>query len=268
MENKFTKRFDCVNCGEEIPWSRKFKLYCSPFCREQSSVIRWIRSTISRGVFDEPDVAEARLIRVSWLNSGGYSRTNRMVTSDVKRQIAKKFDNKCALCDSKNTGSHEIDHIFGDSNTLDNLQLLCKPCHRKKTLENIGKFANINPDSLPDAVRDIEIHASELRARCFSIQPLNDCDNHHTWDEKRKGIQENRKYDYYVHLIKNFLKPLLEDRMYPKHIAEWMNKQSVPTFSGKGSWSNKSVKKMLQELDIERTYNSSTQTMNYEIPEL
>ena len=56
MENKFTKRFDCVNCGEAIPWSRKFKLYCSPFCREQSSVIRWIRSTISRGVFDEPDV--------------------------------------------------------------------------------------------------------------------------------------------------------------------------------------------------------------------
>jgi len=65
-------------------------------------------------------------------------RKKRQIISDnLKEKIHKKYQNKCAECDSGE--GLVIDHIIpvseGGDNTEDNLQLLCRKCHGKKHAE-------------------------------------------------------------------------------------------------------------------------------------
>ena len=94
MGNQFTLDFSCVNCEAPIPWSRKRKVYCGNFCKEETSTIRWIRSTIIRGITDRPDVVDTRRLRLAWLNSGGYSTTGRQISNAIRAFIVKKYNKK------------------------------------------------------------------------------------------------------------------------------------------------------------------------------
>jgi 5-methylcytosine-specific restriction protein A len=44
---------------------------------------------------------------------------------------------KCAICDEKLQRKYELDHIkplaSGGTNDIDNIQLLCKSCHKEKS---------------------------------------------------------------------------------------------------------------------------------------
>ena len=136
--------FPCVNCEGPIPWERGVKVYCTPKCREQAKLIRWMRSTIYRGVWDDPEVAEARKIRIAHLNSGGYMSLGRRVPIESRHAVRDKFQDRCAQC-GEDAIDGEIDHISGSSNSLDNLQLLCSKCHREKTLANIRPIPQDDP---------------------------------------------------------------------------------------------------------------------------
>ena len=55
----------------------------------------------------------------------------------MKNALIIKQDNKCAHCEEILTDTSEVDHIKrvadGGSNEIENLQYLCKMCHRDKT---------------------------------------------------------------------------------------------------------------------------------------
>ena len=55
-------------------------------------------------------------------------------SSEVKRQILKDQNYKCAIC-KRNTGVWDYDHKNGDrsNNKISNCQALCPNCHAKKT---------------------------------------------------------------------------------------------------------------------------------------
>ena len=59
------------------------------------------------------------------------------ITESNRKQIIKKCNNQCAICKcSKSENKFEVDHIkplsAGGTNHIDNLQLLCKACHKQK----------------------------------------------------------------------------------------------------------------------------------------
>lgn len=59
---------------------------------------------------------------------------SRYISKKLKEQVREKYNNQCAECGSKK--DLEFDHIEafskGGITTLDNLQLLCRKCNRKK----------------------------------------------------------------------------------------------------------------------------------------
>jgi len=139
MVEPSTPIMPCVNCDGQIPWSRKKKIYCTDFCKEEAKHIRWIRSTIIRGVYSNPDVALARETRIHQLNRGGYIALGRRIPAETRLLVKSKYDEKCAICSDSNIGSHQIDHILGSSNSIENLQLLCTPCHSLKTRKSVSR---------------------------------------------------------------------------------------------------------------------------------
>lgn len=47
-----------------------------------------------------------------------------------------KYGDKCNLCGAKHD-RYEIDHLrYGQRVTINDLQLLCRPCHEQKTMVN------------------------------------------------------------------------------------------------------------------------------------
>jgi len=263
MTTEFTPDFSCVNCDGTIPWNQKKKIYCGTFCKEQAKDIRWIRGTIIRGVYDDPDVVIARKTRIAHLNAGGYLSLNRRIPIQTRFAVMRKYNHKCATCGKKDVdGTHEVDHIEDSSNSIDNLQLLCIPCHRAKTMANIVSVEENDPRR-----EEIDIHVKELKERVFSPSALKLCDDYGNWPAIETRIRASRKIEFFNHIRDNFLIVMLNEKIFPTHIANRLNETGIPTISGLGSWSQKSVKSMLKELGIKRVYKPSEQTMEYLLPD-
>jgi hypothetical protein len=62
------------------------------------------------------------------------TKERRYFSSEVKRQVLKNQNYKCAIC-KRSTGLWDYDHKNGDrsNNKLSNCQALCPNCHAKKT---------------------------------------------------------------------------------------------------------------------------------------
>ena len=60
---------------------------------------------------------------------------SRYISPDIRTKVLKRANYKCEKCDS--TENLEIDHILaiskGGSSAEENLQVLCRPCNRKKS---------------------------------------------------------------------------------------------------------------------------------------
>jgi 5-methylcytosine-specific restriction endonuclease McrA len=123
--------FPCANCDSPVADAR---LFCPDLCRQEAKSVRYIRACIAYGRVWEPDVAEAIQIRRAHINSGGYDERSRQLSKSVRQAVIDRDGGLCRKCGAPGT---EVDHIIGDSGELTNLQLLCPPCHRQKTMLNV-----------------------------------------------------------------------------------------------------------------------------------
>jgi len=73
----------------------------------------------------------------------GYGARHRQI-----REVVRREEPLCREClkSGKITPSNEMDHIDGNplNTRRDNLQMLCKACHSRKTIQEQGGFGNGN----------------------------------------------------------------------------------------------------------------------------
>lgn len=120
----------CANCATPLTHFEK-RLTCDSFCRDLAAAVRYARAAISDGRVDaDLDVLPSIRIQFAHLLNGGYESYGRKVTPQVRSDVITRDAGLCQTCGGP---GNEVDHIEGDSNEPDNLQLLCSDCHRKKT---------------------------------------------------------------------------------------------------------------------------------------
>lgn len=80
----------------------------------------------------------------AWASSEGKTPTERgygSVWRKIRKQALLRDNHLCLVCLSNGiyTQAQEVDHILnkaqGGDDSLDNLQSICKPCHKRKTIE-------------------------------------------------------------------------------------------------------------------------------------
>ena len=236
-----TPVFPCVNCESAIPWSRRIKIYCNDFCKEEAKGVRWFRSCYDRGVQDRPDVREAMETRLAFLNSGGYISLGRRISVETKDAVYDKYQGMCAICDGIAIPG-EIDHISGSSNDLSNLQYLCRDCHRKKTQSNLRRVQDDDPRA-----EEMDDYKEGFLKRVLSINPK-DCDNHETWTAQEKKLRLQRKNEYFRFLAP-VVRPMIESGMSKNAIRHILNERDIPTISGYNKWSKNSTREVIQSLE-------------------
>ena len=123
----------CANCLEPLPDDVE-ALFCSTWCNEIATAVRYQRGASRDGRINDPLVQEAIMVKNAFLLAGGYQALGRTLPPSVRVEVKIRDDGKCRVCGKVGT---DIDHIDGSSADLDNLQLLCKDCHNAKTTENL-----------------------------------------------------------------------------------------------------------------------------------
>jgi hypothetical protein len=147
---------------------------------------------MSDGRVNQPDVKDALLIRMAHILSGGYRENERRLRPSGRRAVIERDKGLCQECGQLGT---DIDHIDGNSNELENLQLLCKPCHNKKTKSKLVP--------LPSKEEGAEIEAKRvsLLFRANSLTPQRGCDDEENWltfnrqviSERRQALHKERE---------------------------------------------------------------------------
>jgi 5-methylcytosine-specific restriction endonuclease McrA len=171
--------FPCVNCSSPI---RDAKVYCSQACAQEAGWVRYARRCRVDGRDKRADVVQALQIRLALILAGGYDKLARKLHDDIRTAVIQREHGKCRICGD--VGS-EIDHISGDSNDPENLQLLCDSCHNKKT---IASFVRITKESHPDAWEK----AHWLKRRATAITPLQVCDSEN-WSLLERDLLRRRR---------------------------------------------------------------------------
>jgi 5-methylcytosine-specific restriction protein A len=137
----------------------------------------------------------------------------RDVTKEMKNKVKAKFNNCCSKCGDKN--NLEIDHIValvdGGDNSMNNLNLLCKSCHKEKTIaDNSRRMVKGDKDAshshLNNEVLDIFTgNAMKNNHKAFvgkvSKKPIPKNSYFAQYDIIKcyKNAMTNSKYDYPVY---------------------------------------------------------------------
>jgi hypothetical protein len=134
-------------------------------------------------------------------------------TEDEKLNILKLHNNECNECATKIGGkiAYDIDHIRplsnGGTNELDNIQPLCKSCHKNKTLseQSDGGFNKID-DAVSMYDKSISQIMNDVKAYAFVEtlrKPKNESDKLFTLDIKlcRTNILREGEYAYPVFTV-------------------------------------------------------------------
>jgi 5-methylcytosine-specific restriction endonuclease McrA len=180
--------FSCVNCDQVFVVSKQPTLYCSPRCQQNAKFVRYVRGCIKDGRITDPLVRDAIQVRLAFAYSerGYYDERARKIPLIVRKQVIEWDRGLCRKCGADGS---EIDHVDGNGNSLDNLQLLCRECHSQKTRENIVLLT-------PDHKRYAEIKAREehLRFRVEAPTAMRPCDDESNWNAMyRQIIAEQRQ---------------------------------------------------------------------------
>lgn len=115
---------------------------------DNKSVIFCVDQTPPTGNLEHDDIVKCMATKsIPYTNQGiGYC-VNKLLTYERERTpipaatialLLKNCDNKCR-CGATTDDGYEIDHIkprcTGGKDTIDNLRILCQPCHNSKTIE-------------------------------------------------------------------------------------------------------------------------------------
>ena len=174
-DNAISIDFECVNCGQDFIVSKHATLYCSQRCRQDAKLVRYVRACLKDGRIEDPLVLGAIRTRFAFAYSekGYYDEKARQIPPEVREAVVGRAGGLCEQCGAAGT---EVDHINGDSNDLDNLQLLCDDCHSEKTEANM---VPITPDH--ERYKEIIARENELRSRIDAPTPLRLCDDESNW---------------------------------------------------------------------------------------
>ena len=112
--------------------------------------------------------------------AGGYGERERRISSSLRASVTKRDGGVCRSCGRPGT---DIDHVSGDSSKMENLQLLCKSCHNKKTKKQIIEIT-VEDERYTDHMKK----AKTLYARCESLLPQRLCDDDELWPEQYKRV--------------------------------------------------------------------------------
>jgi 5-methylcytosine-specific restriction endonuclease McrA len=188
IEDLLVYPFPCANCGKLLSSSR---LFCSDLCRDEAKFVRYCRACIADGRYRRDDVKEAWKIRLAHILNGGYRERNRQISKEIREAAIEQDNGLCRKCGNK---GFQVDHINGDSNAIENLQLLCIKCHLQKTREKIVAISKVtHPEKWEKR--------QELLFRVHAPKPLKLCDSPF-WTKKWILVKKRRRelYDkYFLH---------------------------------------------------------------------
>ncbi len=228
--------FECLNCDEAIPGSQEVSLYCTPLCRDEAIYVRYVRACKSDGRVKNKDVQDAIRIRFVHIASGGYSAKERRVSQELRDDVIARDNGRCQICGENGT---DIDHIKGNSDKIDNLQLLCCACHNKKTIDS---FIPIPPDD-ERYLKALE-SGFRLDERIYAKKPLRQCDDEKKWESNWRQILSSRRKTHkeaFHKSVSPLISKLHKSGMSQRKIAKHLNENSIPTYSGRGKWEHKGV---------------------------
>jgi HNH endonuclease len=132
------------------------------------------------GRIDEPDVRLAVSTRMAHLLAGGYHKRARRLPQHVRDQVWRRDGGRCRSCGA---AGEEIDHINGDDAALENLQLLCRPCHHAKTASRMVPAA----DEQRQAISEL------MQTRVEPQRPVLLCDDEQSWPGQWQNLKKQRR---------------------------------------------------------------------------
>lgn len=169
----------CANCLAPLP-DDLVMLFCSSWCKDIAGRGRYWRRVIRDGRIEDPSVENQVKMDLAFLLIGGYESLGRKVPTATRAEVILRDDGKCQSCGKPGT---DVDHIAGNSDDADNLQLLCTDCHRRKT--------NASLVPAPDEERAL-ITAFYL-TRIEPDEPRLLADDEQEWEGLWRSLQAARK---------------------------------------------------------------------------
>lgn len=142
-----------------------------------------MRGAFRDGRMNDPAVKEAIGTRNAFLLIGGYRSLGRQVSPSVRAQVVDRAGGMCQACGQ---GGAEVDHISGNSNEVDNLQLLCGDCHRTKTGQQLQPASDDNRALL----------VSLIVGRVMPDEPILLADDHEQWSVRWRELKTSRLRRY------------------------------------------------------------------------
>ncbi|MGF2948219.1 HNH endonuclease [Microbacterium alcoholitolerans] len=176
---RFFRDDHCANCLTELPIDIQ-GLYCSTWCQEVAAHVRYLRRVFRDGRFTDPDVQLAIQTKNAFLLVGGYRSLGRQLTPQLRAEVRVRDSGRCQQCGK--TGA-EVDHIQGNSDDLENLQLLCLDCHHKKTAQNF----------VPASENSKRLLKGFMKTRVQPADPQLLADDEQDWNGLWRRLQSERK---------------------------------------------------------------------------
>jgi 5-methylcytosine-specific restriction endonuclease McrA len=186
-EDRYFQDDHCANCLEPLPDDEE-TLFCSAWCAEIASTVRYQRRVFRDGRIEQPDVREAVMIRNAFLLAGGYHSLGRTLTQSTRTEVKVRDGGRCKICGKPGV---EIDHIAGSSSDLDNLQLLCTDCHHAKTAQNLR----------PASPEQSDLLKALFLSRVVPDEPTLLADDDVQWQGAWRGLKTARKKRFVDRLV-------------------------------------------------------------------
>jgi hypothetical protein len=244
--------FRCPNCNEVIPFRKPIRIYCCQLCGDEARLVRYVRRCKREAKLDDPDVLDAIQTKFAHIMGGGYPLEERIVPASTRQCVIERAKGRCEKCGGE---GKEIDHIQGNSNDPENLQLLCRECHKEKTFRN---FVSITPDL--ENYQELEAKRTWLIMRIEAEIPILDCDNDETWKQryrymvnKRNSVASKWPWLFYddkrLELVKKIVGYKKEGMTYEK-IARFLTKERIPTPRGRRIWTRNMICHIMEHVRL------------------
>jgi hypothetical protein len=170
----------CANCLDLLD-GQVSGLFCSKWCSETASSVRYSRRVFRDGRINDPDVRDAVRTRLAFLPSGGYAALGRNLSPQLRTAVKERDGGLCQACGQPGT---EINHIASSSSDMANLQLLCHDCHMQKTAASM-----VPADELTRA-----LISELLNDRVYVAEPRLLADDEINWEKMWRRLKTERKH--------------------------------------------------------------------------